>query len=143
MGREIKFRGLNTKGKWVYGSLVITTHGVGKMPKQRTKTWIVESAFGNGGWFNVTQRQYVRPDSVGQYLGRMDKNGIEIYESDVINDHIGIGIVEYIEEVCAFRVNYIESDRAKWFIDYTLSGEKESIEIIGNRHENKDLMETD
>ena len=44
MDREIKFRGVTTKGEMVFGSLVVTNAFVPHMPKQHTKTWIVESS---------------------------------------------------------------------------------------------------
>ena len=69
------YRGLNMKGKWIFGSLVTTTMG-------NTKTWIVQSARGNGGWFNVIRREYVKPETVGQFTGIHDKNNIRIYEGD-------------------------------------------------------------
>ena len=74
----MKFRGLNTKGKWVYGSLVETTSFIKHRPKQHTKTWIVESSFGNGGWFNIQRRQYVKPDSV-EIRTKVLENGKEAY----------------------------------------------------------------
>lgn len=56
--RSCIYRGRTMAGKWLYGSLVNTTMG-------NTKTWIVVTARGNGGWFNVIQRNYVKPDTVG------------------------------------------------------------------------------
>ncbi len=89
MNREVTFRGLTTKGKWVYGSLVTTNSFIKQRPKQHTKTWIVESAFGNGGWFNILKRSYVKPDTVAIHFPKMiDKNGKKIFAS--LNDS-GIG----------------------------------------------------
>lgn len=76
---------------------------------------------------------------VTQYTGLRDKNGVEICGGDIISDHVGIGVVEYPENKAAFRVSY-GNGRAKWFIDYILSGEKESIEVIGNIYENPELL---
>jgi len=75
-----------------------------------------------------------------QYTGLKDKNGKEIYEGDIISDHVGIGEVEYVERHAAFRVNYHDG-QAKWFYDYFLQGERESIEWIGNIYENPELLE--
>lgn len=74
-----------------------------------------------------------------QFTGMLDANGKEIYEGDVVSDHVGIGVVEYSKKNAAFRVNYCDG-YGKWFIDYTLKGERESIEVIGNIHQNKELL---
>ena len=74
---------------------------------------------------------------VMQFTGLYDKNSREIYESDVVQDHNGIGFVEWRNT--AYRVNY-KNGTAKWFYDYTLKGEFESIEVIGNIHQNPELL---
>ncbi len=75
-----------------------------------------------------------------QYTGLKDKNGKDIYEGDILNDHVGNGFVEYVDKYGAFRVNYFKTTTAKWFIDYSLRGERESIEVIGNIYENPELI---
>ena len=91
--------------------------------------------------FNPVPQGYVELQ-VMQFTGLTDKNGVDIYESDVIEDHIGVGFVEYKERYSAFRVKYIAPvGRGKWFLDYNLKGERESLKVIGNIHQNADLLE--
>lgn len=82
--RDIEFKGLNTKNKWVNGSLVITTHGIKHMPNTHTKTWIIETSFGNGGWFSIAKKQYVKPETVSEYTNLDDKENNKIFENDIV-----------------------------------------------------------
>ena len=123
--REIKFRGKRLhNGEWVYGYYAYfpATH----------KAIILET---NGYYVN----EYgAIPETVGQFTGLKDCNGKEIYEGDVTDDNVGIGSVEYSEKYAGFRVNY-HNGYCKWFYDY-LDSEKRTLEIIGNIHENPELL---
>lgn len=68
-----------------------------------------------------------------QYIGLEDKNGKKIYESDLIEDNVGVGSVEYSNG--AYRVDY-RNGSYKWFIDF-LDSEKRQLEVIGNIYEKK------
>jgi len=74
-----------------------------------------------------------------QYTGLRDINGVKIFEGDIVRDHVGVGEVKYSETRAAFKVSYRDG-YAKWFIDYTLKGERESIEVIGNIHQHPELL---
>jgi len=144
--RDIEYRGLNTKGEWVYGSLVITTVGL-KIPKRQlphTKTWIIESAFGNGGWFNVMKRQYVRPKTVGEYIGRKDKNNEKVYEGDILafqhkTDPQGMQkLLAYVSyEAFGFTLKHITDKFLDGLIDLNSPIE---FEVVGSIHKNLELL---
>lgn len=74
-----------------------------------------------------------------QFTGLTDCNGVEIYESDLVTDHIGTGIVKYSGQHAGFRVAY-GNGRAKWFYDY-LESERKTIEVIGNIYEHPHLLD--
>lgn len=79
-----------------------------------------------------------------QYTGLKDKNGKEIYEGDLITgachakDELDIGIIEYQDAM--FVVEYKGEEISESLFNNIYDCESD-IEIIGNIHENPELLE--
>ena len=115
--REIKFRGKDKdSGEWICGSLLC-------LKAENIQIWRKEK---DGTWNYV-----VDPATVGQYTGLCDKNGVEIYEGDIV-DTMALGMFEVIFDCGAFRI-------AHGCIKFTMI-EGSYYEVVGSVHDAPELL---
>ena len=142
MDRIIKFRGKRIdNGEWVYGDLVRawvqTLSDNGRLVTQIRKQ--ISDIY--GVIWNETDDAI--PETVGQYTGLKDKNGTELYDSDLLTDMVGdVFEVFYNTAHCAYMAKYVRTKHAEKKRGYFRLGDQCSltIEVIGNVWENPELL---
>jgi uncharacterized phage protein (TIGR01671 family) len=147
---EYKFRGKTFNGKWVYGYYIrhetrqICPLGDDNLEDNEILHLIAKSGFAD--WNMPRQLEYTQviPETVGQFTGKLDKNGKEIYEGDIVivtygkchinkNGLTRQGTIVYDTKTAAFRISVKDSALLVGFYEVS------NIEVINNIYESEEI----
>ena len=130
--REFLLRGKRTdNGEWIEGAYSPFHLNFGEREEKPHIIIISDDEDIDGLWCEVI------PETVGQFTGLTDKNGVRIFEGDIVSlvKHDGL-IYKVVYVPCRYEL--VNSKGVNCFVlDIYKS---ENIEVIGNIHDNPELL---
>lgn len=130
--REILFIGKRRNGEWVQGNLLCYPD--------------VKRTFITVGDYFKGEACEVGKETVGQFTGKTDKNGKKIFEGNIvqIDEHEtavnGLYCVRWSESNSCWTLQRNEEYHHHFFTFSDLNGFAETSEIVGNIHDNPELL---
>jgi uncharacterized phage protein (TIGR01671 family) len=128
--RQIKFRGKSYgKKMWYYGSIIQWKDGdIYICHNEQNET---------------LYKIYAIPETVGQFTGLCDKNGVEVYENDFVRAekyNPEIYLVEFIQGgfCCTHKNDFFPIDISHFYPSCGCE-----FEVIGNIFDNKELLKNE
>lgn len=146
---EILFRGKRVdNGEWISGSILSFDDG-GKVILSSTA-----KVFKEHGTTTICCNECydVYPETVGQYTGLTDKNGVKIFEGDIVKEYKSKDKVKGVVKFGEYQSGINKyADDLGFYVEWTTENflirelgywcRKNMLEVIGNIHDNPGLLE--
>ena len=145
MNREIKFRAWDNENKY----MITSKQGIFTALRNSMNITVQDNGYyNNGDLLKPNKEKY----TLMQYTGLKDKNGVEIYENDIIDIHQTVNgynqfVIQYDNYKFSARYYNQKTKQILGWYQYDLDElfeinetEKE-IEVIGNIYEDKEVSE--
>jgi uncharacterized phage protein (TIGR01671 family) len=148
--REIEFRGRRKDtGEWAYRLLLYDTSGTVTVNSEIAV--LVGFVYMGDGCVDcgapiLDSQARVRLETVGQYTGLADGNGVKIFEGDFVkstscNDEIGFGEVYF--DYGEWLIGFFGGDEPGPLYHLQDCEKGPTLEVIGNIHDNPELLNTE
>ena len=135
--REILFRGKRLHdNKWIYGNFVSDCEGNPHIIEPR---FFCEDGHHLQYEDNTDTPVFIIPETVGQFTGLTDKNGVKIFEGDIVKC-VSDGeraVISWLKYFACFGLSF--DGWCCGFDDYDFS--PNDFKVIGNIHDNPELLQ--
>jgi len=128
------FRGKRQdNGEWVEGYLSAACDCTGR-------AWFIYVPAADPD--DINRRYDIDPETVGEFTGLTDKNGKRIFEGDIVRTKKGKAVYSVCWSIkyCMFALA-IDNDNLSAGVIGITDGSAKRVEVIGNIHDNPELLE--